>query len=506
MINVSEAYLEAIRAPSRLIKYKATIGTSELTGEDIGNMEVEYAAGNDGCVGIGSTISSKLSIVLIRTENVPESIVLQKIKPSVAIDVGGEYEWVPLGEFIPVPSTLKKADLTISFDCYDKMNSYDGYPYSSELTYPSTVGNVVQEIMRHTGESIIIDSSLKTISVPSNPADTIRGALSAIGVLTGTFCIINREGKIEFRKYVDSGFSIDAENYSTLTLESEDSCEITGLTSSVQVDGQSVEILSGNSNGIVLAVSGLYIQAQEDLDEIYGRSFPISYVPHETSMQGMPHVEAGDIISLTDKHEVTRSLHVVTHRLVCNAGGLKSEMSAKMPNTTSTTVGDSGGSGTNLAGSITEQLKELNYRIYAVSKNVDNLEIGARNLIKNSLNLIYDKYYFRKKPTGIKLETPIIYLDTGDNISMAVLGKAILSRMILGKSMTKLGTPSIQLIDGNIKLGTPEIFLSDTGGALKLEAPEIFLSDTGGALKLGTPAIYVVNNQLTAPKIYIQEE
>lgn len=46
-----------------------------------------------------------------------------------------------------------------------------------------------------------------------------------------------------------------------------------------------------------------------------------------------------------------------------------------------------------------------------------DIEVGARNLIRNSTNLIFDKYYFR----------------TGTDNTSAVLGKAILGRMILGR-------------------------------------------------------------------------
>lgn len=81
----------------------------------------------------------------------------------------------------------------------------------------------------------------------------------------------------------------------------------------------------------------------------------------------------------------------------------------------------------NVSGAVTEidgrldemssQISQNAEQISATVTKVETMEIGARNLIRNSTTLVFNKYYFR----------------TGTDDTSAVLGKAILGRMILGR-------------------------------------------------------------------------
>ena len=51
-----------------------------------------------------------------------------------------------------------------------------------------------------------------------------------------------------------------------------------------------------------------------------------------------------------------------------------------------------------------------------IQKDMDDMEIGGRNLIRNSTTMIFEDYFFI----------------TNDNNS-AMLGRALLGRMVLGK-------------------------------------------------------------------------
>lgn len=95
---------------------------------------------------------------------------------------------------------------------------------------------------------------------------------------------------------------------------------------------------------------------------------------------------------------------------------------------------------------------------FAESK-VDNLEIGARNLLRNSRTLIYTDYVFRAAT-----------IDFGD-AETSILGFGIIGRMVLGSGkgtldaptielsgMETLDTPVIELVVGNV-LDTPTIEL-----------------------------------------------
>lgn len=400
MIDVTTEYLDAIRRSYRRISYKVTVGSTELTEDDIQSMELEYCAGNDDCVGIGSTVASRLSLNLIRTENTPEVITLQEIVPYVGIEVAGSVSWVKLGQFYPVPSMVHKTDLLITAECYDRMTDFDGYAYTSALTYPATVGDVVAELESDYGITIMIAEDVKDVAVPKLLAETVRGVFSAVGILTGTFCMVDRDGNIVFKNYTATGFEIDGENYKTFSLTSDENCSITGLKCIVAATDEEgneseEELMAGDSSGVSIEISGSYLTDQEQLDAIYNRCLPVTYQPYTLELQGMPHIEAGDIIKLTDKHDNEYDLYVVNHRLYLDGGGLKSEMTAAMPDTSNGTNGEGAGSGTFVDGSLIAQVQKLRLDMIEAKKIVAGT-VTADWVTSNFLNTTDAEIYYAK--------------------------------------------------------------------------------------------------------------
>ena len=117
-----------------------------------------------------------------------------------------------------------------------------------------------------------------------------------------------------------------------------------------------------------------------------------------------------------------------------------------------------------------------------------------------------------------KLATPVIYLEEESlpeapesSNTTAILGKAILGKMVLGNTgiiLPKLNTPIIRLIDDEMvleRLSTPRIYLETIGD--DSEEPK---------LKLNTPNIYLENIEqenpeeprikLTTPSIFLHED
>ena len=82
------------------------------------------------------------------------------------------------------------------------------------------------------------------------------------------------------------------------------------------------------------------ISSNAELKVIYDRMFPFTYPSYDLKVQGMPHLECGDIIKLTDKKSVLRSIPIGVHKLSFN-GGLISNISANVPSANNS-VGSTG--------------------------------------------------------------------------------------------------------------------------------------------------------------------
>lgn len=115
-------------------------------------------------------------------------------------------------------------------------------------------------------------------------------------------------------------------------------------------------------------------------------------------------------------------------------------------------------------GQVAEIAQEAADAAAKAQSGIDNLEIGARNLLRNSRTLVYADYAFR----GATIDL----LDS----TYAIIGTGVLGRMIVGKGAGKLDTPTIWLSGGKT-LPAPSIGLYEYNG--RLNTPDIELITEG---------------------------
>ncbi|MGB4387432.1 MAG: hypothetical protein WBI88_11840, partial [Caldicoprobacterales bacterium] len=116
----------------------------------------------------------------------------------------------------------------------------------------------------------------------------------------------------------------------------------------------------GNDTGFTITIKNDSITTQSELITVYNRVFPIQYIAYECNLQGMPHLDVGDIIKLTDRHDVVRYIPIVYHKITYS-GGLRSEIRANAP---SGAVSSAGSTGSN---SITQSLRDLRVNLLEVN-------------------------------------------------------------------------------------------------------------------------------------------
>ena len=336
MYSVSPIYLNKIKEPTRTVAIKVIIGDRILDNTEVQSLNVEYTFGNNGIPAIGGVTSSKLSLELLRIGNTPSYFTTQTIKPSVAIDDGiGNLMWVPLGIFYPNPDSIKRTDNKISIECFDIIESYSNVKYESGLKYPTSVTNVVNEL-KNKYKVIFKDAVLPNVNVKVLPTGSIRDVLMIIAELLTANCLVNRDNEIEFRSFNTVEFDLDTNNYIDFTLKSDSNIKISKL---ICKKGEDI-FQYGDDTGATLEFENENISSNAELKVIYDRMFPFTYPSYDLKVQGMPHLECGDIIKLTDKKSVLRSIPIGVHKLSFN-GGLISNISANVPSTNNS-VGSTG--------------------------------------------------------------------------------------------------------------------------------------------------------------------
>ncbi|MFR9290974.1 MAG: hypothetical protein ACLVL6_14520 [Clostridium paraputrificum] len=336
MYSVSPIYLNKIKEPTRTVAIKVIIGDRILDNTEVQSLNVEYTFGNNGIPAIGGVTSSKLSLELLRIGNTPSYFITQTIKPSVAIDDGiGNLMWVPLGTFYPNPDSIKRTDNKISIECFDIIESYSNVKYESGLKYPTSVTNVVNEL-KNKYKVIFKDTVLPNVNVKVLPTGSIRDVLMIIAELLTANCLVNRDNEIEFRSFNTVEFNLDTNNYIDFTLKSDSNIKISKL---ICKKGEDI-FQYGDDTGATLEFENENISSNAELKVIYDRMFPFTYPSYDLKVQGMPHLECGDIIKLTDKKSVLRSIPIGVHKLSFN-GGLISNISANVPSTNNS-VGSTG--------------------------------------------------------------------------------------------------------------------------------------------------------------------
>lgn len=336
MYSVSPIYLNKIKEPTRTVAIKVIIGDRILDNTEVQSLNVEYTFGNNGIPAIGGVTSSKLSLELLRIGNTPSYFTTQTIKPSVAIDDGiGNLMWVPLGTFYPNPDSIKRTDNKISIECFDIIESYSNVKYESGLKYPTSVTNVVNEL-KNKYKVIFKDAVLPNVNVKVLPTGSIRDVLMIIAELLTANCLVNRDNEIEFRSFNTVEFDLDTNNYIDFTLKSDSNIKISKL---ICKKGEDI-FQYGDDTGATLEFENENISSNAELKVIYDRMFPFTYPSYDLKVQGMPHLECGDIIKLTDKKSILRSIPIGVHKLSFN-GGLISNISANVPSTNNS-VGSTG--------------------------------------------------------------------------------------------------------------------------------------------------------------------
>lgn len=469
MYNVTTTFLEKIKENNRHIQPYVVIGNATLDYNRVCEFSIDSSYG-DSLPSVGGVVASTLKLKLVRGTPTPEIFTTQDIKPYIKLETStGVWESIPLGVYKPKIDSIKKTNLTIEIDCMDAIGYSGEIPYESALTYPTTTTKVLQEIQEQSGMSITIPSISATVKTAIT--GSCRQALAEVAELLSCNAVVDRTGSVVFRYLNNTNFTMDANNYMDFKLTAEDAITI-GKLRCKKTGEDAVDLTCGYS-GFELSFENDNVTTTAELQTIYNRIFPVTYYAYTLTCQGMPHLDVGDKISLTDNKGVTRNLYILSHKLTFN-GGLKSEFAAAAPSKDSSGTGSTGNT-------ITGNLKDLNIHKQVVEELIAG-NITADNIKANSID-------------ATRMVTGTITADSGI-IANAAIGTAHIQDAAITNAKILDGTIS------NAKIGDAEItgakIANATIGTAKIEQGAITtaLIDTGA---VGTAQI--ADGSITDAKI-----
>lgn len=251
MLSVSEKYSSAILADSREMLFRVTLaGAVVFDQNNITRMTIEESVSDSSGVSLGTSNSATLKVTLKDADVLDYSGMMVEAESGLVLS-DGSVEWLPLGKFWVTNFSTSNDYKTINLTCADGMYLLTD-EYVSELTYPSTIKNVVSEITAKTGVEFVDMDSLPDIIVRRKlEGATYREAVGYAAGCCGRNARFNRLGQLEFVWYTDTGITIERESQyldgmTKLSPKPLDvNFEITGKQETYQVN-----IISGGNGGV----------------------------------------------------------------------------------------------------------------------------------------------------------------------------------------------------------------------------------------------------------------
>lgn len=321
MINVSTAFKAALEDDNRKFSGSCTItlnGTGRSTSVNIDSSQlwdngfvVDDSTSNTGGFDIGSAIVQKFTLRLNNmyddfTECDFTGAVISNVK--VSLDLGDKQESVSKGIFT-VNDTSYDGDI-ITLECLDNMHKFDISYEKSNLTYPATLLQIVQDACRCCGVTLATDSlqfEYYNYVIQEKPDDstiTFRDVLTWVGQISGHFWKCNKSGQLSAGWYNISDLSA-GKNIHTLQ---------TNVVTDVNVDMDDVVITcirivtedensnqvtfqSGSDGYAIVIDSNKFINkdnAAEIASMVGGRVVGLRFRPMTVSSLQDPTIEAGD--------------------------------------------------------------------------------------------------------------------------------------------------------------------------------------------------------------------
>lgn len=363
MYQHTTAVANEIAKPSRTWGAKIVFGSPAVTNTNIITAVLTSGANDGDNFIIGGNTASQLDLQINGEDNIPEAG--EKFQLYFGVYVNGTPQWEPEGTFIAV-GVPKVVNNITSIVAYDAMNALLTKAYQSDLTYTSTTGPTVAQILAEiaTKSGVLFNSNSVSAEISSyiikarndydessvdeygsigqilhyvNPFDgyTYREALGYLAALAGAFVTVNRNGEAEFRRFNLADTSVNT-NVSADRYYDDLNVDITQYSTEViSCDTPKGALKAGSGTDGIVISNPLMTQAwlNTALSDVSG----IAFYPSSVSFLGDNGVDLGDNVVVTKPDNTTTIIPVMKvvqeydggllTRVYSYAGGFKQSIS-----------------------------------------------------------------------------------------------------------------------------------------------------------------------------------
>ena len=342
MYPVSDAFLQAVQENTRRYYWTGRITTTKNVVYEFGPNEIVKGSGyiSSQCCGsteieLGTVYSAEMGITLLSNIDryTLEDALVELFYHLRLSD--GSYETVPMGIF--EVSEANRTVKCLELKAYDFMlrfeKNFNGF---------ETIGNACDFIelcckackveMAQTRKEIeAMPNGSENLSVyTDNDIETYRDVLYYVGQVLGGFFCINREGKLELRKYGNEPV-MTVQSKHRFTSSFSDFITIYTAVSSTNMKTQTAEYYALDPDDVLTMNLGVNPLLQFGVDEtreqlctnILNDLTVINYVPFDSDTIGNPALDLGDVLRFTGGQADEDQISAITS-MNCKIGGKQS--------------------------------------------------------------------------------------------------------------------------------------------------------------------------------------
>ena len=318
MYQVTDAFLDAVKADTRKYYWTGQITTTDGTVYDFTQQDIVKGSGyitsqccSSSEIELGSVYAAEMGISLfsdIDRYTLPDAVVKLSYHLQTA---DGTYEEVPMGIFEVSEANRKAKSLEIK--AYDYMvrfeKSFKGFESVGNaydfMVLCSTACKVELAQERETIEAL--PNGAENLSIyPDSDIETYRDILYYVGQVLGGFFVINREGKLELRKYTAAPVLTVEQKHRFSSSFSDYITRYTAV-SSTNMRTQIAEYYALETDDGLTMNLGVNPLLQFGLEEtrkqlcknILADISVVNYVPFDTDTIGNPVLDVGDVLSFS---------------------------------------------------------------------------------------------------------------------------------------------------------------------------------------------------------------
>nr|DAM79732.1 MAG TPA: Minor structural protein [Caudoviricetes sp.] len=351
------AMTEIVKGNSARYYSKYVVDGKEHT-ETLNNFKFQNIINPNNEITIGNTCASSVTFSIYMPQ---VSLENKEVTIYEGVKVGNEIKYIKLGIFIVTKQT-SDGEYT-SYEAYDRMYKAD-MPYFSDMTFPSTDKDILNEICGKLGISLATNI-VTAHTISGKPQGyTYREIIGYMAMLQGCNAVINSDGNLELRWYKDSGYVLDGHKYyqQGVTFTTSKDFIIQKLTCNNTKSGstEQSEITSGDgATGLSFANP---FMTQAILDEVYKKIGGFQFRPLTVKFVGDWRLEVGDIITV-NKGGVDYKVPIMQITHECDGGLMDTVTSIGQSDTENTSVA---------SGPITKQMERYYADLILVNKALIN--------------------------------------------------------------------------------------------------------------------------------------